>query len=175
MRTTEAVVQDTLTLRPLTEADITDRYLAWFGDDEVTKYLEVRSPTKQESIDYLRRGQETGDYYLYAIIVDGVHIGNLKIGPIQWKHGLSDLVTVIGDRKYWGKGYATEAIKQGIKIAFDMGIRKISAGIYSDNIGSYRAYIKAGFTAEAILKDHYIIDGNMQGRVCVSIHNPACK
>jgi [ribosomal protein S5]-alanine N-acetyltransferase len=162
-----------LTLRPLTELDITVRYLAWFADPEVTKYLEVRNPTKQESIDYIRRGQETGDYHLYAIIVDGVHIGNLKIGPIQHHHGLSDLVTVIGDKEYWGKGYATQAIKKGMEIAWQMGIRKLSAGICSGNKGSIQAYVGAGFHIEAVLKKHYIINGNLQGRVCVSAF--ACK
>ena len=163
-----------LTLRPLTEADVTDRYLSWFSDERVTQYLEVRSPTKQESIDYIRRGQETGDYYLYAIVTHK-HIGNLKIGPIQHRHALSDLVTVIGDPEYWGKGHATEAIRQGVKLAWQMGLRKLSAGICSGNTGSIKAYTGAGFTIEAVLRDHYIINGNPQDRVCVSIWNPALQ
>jgi len=174
MRTTETTVQDSLILRPLVESDITARYLSWFQDERVTKYLEVRNLTKQECLAFVRNSI-AGKYFPLAICVNRVHIGNLKIGPVDWKHGLSDLVTVIGDSDYWGKGYATEAVKQGIELAFLMGIRKISAGIYSDNIGSIAAYNRAGFHIEAVLKNHYVLDGKMQDRVCVSIFNPACN
>lgn len=161
-----------LTLRPLTEADVTERYLSWFKDERVTRYLEVRSPAKQESIDYIRRGKE-GGYFLYAIMVDDTHIGNLKIGPVQWRHKLSDLVTVIGEPGYWGKGYATTAIKQGVELAFGMGIRKLSAGAYGDNIGSIAAYTNAGFHIEAVLKGQYLLEGQPQDRVCLAYFNPA--
>lgn len=158
-----------LTLRPLTEADVTQRYLAWFRDPEVTRYLDARNLTREDVLEHLYQA----DHYLYAICVDGVHIGNLKIGPINWKHGLSDLVTVIGDRDYWGHGYATKAIRLGVEIAWVMGIRKIAAGICRENIASTIAYTRAGFTIEGVLKDHYIVDGKPQDRVCVSAWHPA--
>ena len=174
MRTVKTVIQDTLTLRPLIEADVTDRYLAWFRDEKVTCYIEAHNLTRQDVINYIHH-QKDDEYFMYAIIV-AKHIGNLKIGPIQWRHELSDLVTVIGDRDYWGKGCATEAIRQGISIAWGMGLRKLSAGIWSENIGSIKAYTKAGFVVEGILKNHYIDhNGNLQDRVCISIWNPACK
>ena len=33
-----------------------------------------------------------------------LHIGNIKIGPIKRKDGISDLFTVVNDNSYWGKG-----------------------------------------------------------------------
>ena len=156
-------------LRLIKESDVTERYLSWFRDKRVTRYLEVENVTRQEAIEYIRTHK-----HLYAIIADK-HIGNLKIGPIDWKHKLSDLITVIGDPEYWGKGYATEAVRQGIEMAFSMGIRKISAGIYSDNTGSLKAYTRAGFVIEGVLKEHYLLDGKTQDRICVGIWNPACK
>ena len=175
MRAVEAVVSDTVSLRPLTESDITGRYLSWFRDERVTRYLEAKNLTRQEAIDHLRRGIESGDWFLYAICVDGLHIGNLKIGPIDRRHGLADLVTIIGDPDYWGRGYATEAVRQGVALAWSLGIRKLAAGIWSDNIGSVKAYTRAGFTIEATLRDHYLLNGKPQDRVCVSAWNPACK
>ena len=175
MRTAETAIQNKVTLRPLNVTDVTARYLAWFSDKHVIRYLDVCSPTKEECIAYIKRSKAIGNFLLYAVCVDGVHIGNLKIGPTDRKHGLSDLVTVIGDSDYWGKGYATEAIKQGIEIAFAMGIRKIAAGIYLDNIGSIIAYIRAGFHIEAVLRDQYVSNGKLQDRICVCAFNPACE
>lgn len=169
MRTSEALVQSPVTLRLLMEEDITERYLSWFRDPRVTKYIEAKHLTRQECTEYLNRPEHT----IYAVEVDGIHIGNVKVGPIDPRHGLSDLVTVIGDASYWGKGYATEAVRQGILMAFlRHGVRKLAAGIHGDNVGSIKAYTRAGFEIEGVLRDHYLVDGKPQDRVCVSAWNP---
>jgi RimJ/RimL family protein N-acetyltransferase len=112
---------------------------------------------------------------MFAIIFreNNKHIGNLKIGPIRWRHKVSDLVTVIGDRQYWGKGLATEAIRLGTRIAFDIyDMRKLSAGIYSDNFASIKCYQKAGWIVEAVLQGDFNLNGKILDRVCVSCFNP---
>lgn len=167
-------------LRPLTKNDVNEYYLSWFNDEQVTKFLEVRgsSLTKQIIIDYIKYGIKTKSYYMYAICLfeNKKHIGNLKIGPIDHKHNLSDFITVIGDKSQWGKGLATEAIKLGIKLAFDKyKIRKLSAGISSDNVGSIKAYTNAGFVIEGILKNHYFFNDKYQDRVMVSCFNSHYK
>ncbi|MBN2569188.1 MAG: GNAT family N-acetyltransferase, partial [Deltaproteobacteria bacterium] len=114
-------------------------------------------------------------YYMYAVMSkgDSKHIGNLKVGPIDWKHRTSDLVMVIGDRDYWGKGLATEAIKLGNRIAFEIhDLRKLSGGMYSDNIASIKCYLKADWIVEAVLQGHYILNGKILDRICVSCFNP---
>ncbi len=164
-----------LFLRELDVNHVDDRYLSWFRDDRVTEFLEAKNLTKQSVIDYIREGKATNSYYLYAIISKGglKHIGNLKVGPIDWKHRVSDLVIVIGDRDYWGKGFATEAIKLGNCIAFEIyDLRKLSGGMYSDNIASIKSYLGAGWIIEAVLQGHYILNGKTMDRVCVSCFNP---
>lgn len=164
-----------LLLKELKEKHIDDRYLSWFQDEEVTKFLEAKNLTRQSVIDHLRNGKETNTYFMYAIISkdSSKHIGNLKVGPIQWKHRVSDLVTVIGDRNYWGKGLATEAIKMGNRIAFEIhDLRKLSAGIYSDNVASIKCYQKAGWIIEAVFQGDLILNGKILDRICVSCFNP---
>ncbi len=145
-------------LRPLTESDITDSYVAWFRDPEVTRFLDARDISRNDAIEHLRRGQIGKAWLLYAICkADGRHVGNLKIGPILWRHMTSDMITVIGDRSVWGQGCAREAIRLGIDIAFsELNIRKLSASIDSLNAGSIEAYIAAGFHIETRLKDQFV-------------------
>lgn len=163
-------------LRPLTEEDINEDYIAWFRDTVVTEYLDSRGITVDDARNYLREGRETGAYFMFAVIdrESGLHIGNVKLGPISKLHGTSDLVTVIGRREFWGKGLATEAISLGNRIAFEeYGIRKLSGGIADGNIGSVKAYTKAGWVIEANLKGHHLIDGEARDRIVVSCFNPA--
>jgi len=166
-------------LRPLTEADFTDRYLAWFRDPEVTRFLEARNISREDAVDHLRRGREGDRWRLYAICEagDGRHVGNLKVGPIDRRHGVSDLVTVIGERDVQGRGYGRAAISLGIDIAFrEMGLRKLSASIDSRNEASLRAYLAAGFAKEATLRDHFVetLDGAtvLSDKIHVACFNP---
>lgn len=150
---------DRIALRPLEENDFTEDYLAWFRDPEVTRFLEARDISREEAAAHLRAGEGGRRWALYAICLraDGRHIGNLKIGPIDWRHRVSDLVTVIGDRGAWGQGHARAAIGAGIQIAFDeLNLRKLSASIDSRNLASIRAYEAAGFTVEATLPDQFM-------------------
>lgn len=163
-------------LRPLEPEDVTDAYLGWFADTEVTRHLEARNLTREDAVGFLMWGRETGLRHMYAICLaeDGRHIGNLKIGDIDRKSGVSDLVTVIGDRACWGRGLATQAIRQGSALAFERhGVRKLSGGIYADNIGSVRAYTRAGWLVEAVLHRHHMGPDGPVDRVVVSCFNPA--
>lgn len=176
MNTVSEYISERIHLRELNHKDVTDRYLSWFNDDDVTRFLEVRNLKRQEVIEYMDYGRNTGSYFMHAICANenSLHIGNLKIGPISQKHGLSDMVTVIGDKRFWGKGIATESIKLGMKIAFNIyKIRKLSASMYSDNIGSIKAYINAGWLEEARLKAHCRIKGKIVDCVYVACFNPS--
>ncbi|MCB9946864.1 MAG: GNAT family N-acetyltransferase [Rhodospirillaceae bacterium] len=166
-------------LRPLEEADFTDAYLGWFRDAEVTRFLDARNITRADAVQHLLGGRDGARWHLFAVCRTdtGVHVGNLKIGPIHHRHGTSDLVTVIGDRTVWGRGVARAAIREGIALAFGrFGIRKLSASIDSRNTGSIKAYCAAGFTEEARLKDQFLelTDGGpvLSDKVFVGCWNP---
>ncbi|GAB4207616.1 MAG: GNAT family protein [Bacteroidia bacterium] len=164
-------------LRELTHDDVNEEYLSWFRDNQVTSFLEVdgKSLTKKIVEDYIDEGRNTGNYYMYAICYkdNNKHIGNLKIGPINKKHLVSDLVCVIGDKNYWGKGLATEAIQLGNQLAFEKyNIRKLHGQIYADNIGSIKAYCKAGWIIEGVIKGRYLVNGAPMDQILVSCNNP---
>lgn len=162
-------------LRELHEADVDETYLSWFQDATVTEFLDAKKISREDAINYMRHGRETRSYFMYALIAkdSNAHIGNVKIGPIQWAHLISDLVTVIGCREYWGKGLATEAIRLGNRVAFETyGIRKLSGGIADGNVGSVKAYTGAGWVIEGRLKGHHLINGEPRDRIIVSCFNP---
>jgi len=164
-----------LIIRELEPDDVTDEYISWFSNDHVVEFLESKNLTKKEVLDYIEYGRKTKTYFMYAVCdkKDGKHIGNLKIGPIDKKHNTSDMPVVIGNTDYWGKGIGLEAIIKGNEIAFDVyDIRKLTGGMYEDNIKSIKAYTRSGWVEEARLKGHYILNNKVLDRVVVSCFNP---
>jgi [ribosomal protein S5]-alanine N-acetyltransferase len=166
-----------LYIRELTHEDVTERYLEWFKNNDVTSFLEVdgKKLTKKDVTDYIDLGNTSGTYKMYAICLteNDQHIGNLKIGPINFKHRIADLVCVIGDQSYWGKGLATEAIRIGNETAFEKyDIRKLHGQIYADNVGSIKAYCKAGWIIEGVIKGRYLVNDQPMDQVLVSCNNP---
>jgi len=177
MLSLERAEGELVVLRPLTQADVNERYLAWFRSPIVTRFLEARDLNRTEVVDYLEVGRRTRKYVIYAICdrQTMLHIGNIKIGPISWQHSVSDLVTFIGDTEYWGKGFAADAIRVATRIAFEvLDIRKLSASIHSTNHGSLKAYSRAGLQVEARLAEQYVLGGEFVDRVYVSRFNPQC-
>ena len=92
---------------------------------------------------------------------EGIHIGNVKLGPIVSEHARSPIGYIIGDRSSWGTGYASEAIHAVARHALDtMSLEKITAGCYETNVGSSKALLKAGFKHEATVPSDVICEGH---------------
>jgi len=169
---THVAIGDKVYLRELTPEDVTPRYLNWFKNDDVTKFLFVKNLTTKDVVDYMEHGRKTNTYYMYGICVNEtqLHIGNIKIGPIDWKTMRSDLVTLIGDVDYWGQGLATEGIALGSKMAFDVyQIKELAGHIDSNNIGSLKSYFRAGWGDTGDVADRDIPEDHV---ICVSCFNP---
>jgi ribosomal-protein-alanine N-acetyltransferase len=174
----ETIEGERICLREVGEPDVTDAYERWMNDPEVTRYLESRfSPHSKESIqDYVRRLAADRDNLLLAIVIreTGLHIGNLKLGPIDRNHRSADLGIMIGEKSSWGHGYATEAIALATEYAFEkLSLHKVTAGCYEVNEASRRAFAKAGFREEGLRKEQYLTDegyvgGVVMGRVATA-------
>lgn len=153
-----------LLLRALEPSDLNANYLGWLNDPEVNRYLETRFlPQTMEALQgywQAHRDDPASPWFAICLQADGRHIGNIKLGPIQWLHRRADISLFIGDRTCWGKGYASEAIAAVRDWAFaDLDLQKLNAGIYASNLSSRRAFEKCGFSLEGTLKDECFLDG----------------
>ncbi len=146
-----------LNLRNICLEDVNQIYAAWLNDPGVNRYLETRFVTQTiERIEqYITAVEADPDSVLMAICLkdNSRHIGNIKLGPINRNHGFADVSLFIGEKDCWGRGYATEAIELACSVAFgQMDLNKLNAGCYETNIGSKRAFEKAGFDCEGVYK-----------------------
>jgi RimJ/RimL family protein N-acetyltransferase/methionyl-tRNA formyltransferase len=148
-----------LLYRTLQSSDITDDYLAFLNNKDITQYLEIRnqSHTAETVGQFILSVNSSTDTYLYGIFLrssPNVHIGNIKIGPIDPVHQKADIGIVIGNATYWGKGYATECISFFTYYCFSkLGLNCLMAGCYEENVGSYRAFKKSMWSDLAFLSN----------------------
>jgi [ribosomal protein S5]-alanine N-acetyltransferase len=145
-------------LREVRVEDVNQNYYSWLADPQINQYLETRfAPQSLDSIrEFVSSKAGKADEPFYAICAKDTkqHIGNIKLGPINWHHRRADISLLIGDKQYWGKGIATEAIGLIVNFAFhELDLNKLQAGAYHKNQGSIKAFIKNGFIQEGYVKE----------------------
>jgi RimJ/RimL family protein N-acetyltransferase len=158
------ITSDRLILRCLDEAAATGPYLAWMRDPQVLRFLEARHGQHDGSslAAFIRSTNGSKDSLLLGIFERDRerHVGNIKLGPVDWPNRRGEVGLLIGEYDCWGRGYAREAIAALTAHAFDaLGLHKLTAGYLAPNVASGKAFAAAGYFIEARLRDHFLLDG----------------
>lgn len=152
----------------LSENDVVPSYVDWLNDSEVNHYLESRFEvhTLESTRQFVKNCVENDNILLLGIrfpLLENQHIGNIKL-EMNKLHGLGEVGIMIGEKKAYGKGAATQAIRLLAQIAREeLELRKLTAGCYESNRASERAFIKAGFVIEGKRPEHFLINGQAEG------------
>lgn len=144
-------------LRSFTENDISRRYINWLNDPQVNVFLSTRNIKQNyKSVqNYIKSFIKCSDKLLLGIFLKktNLHIGNITFCPIDWKNNFSALGICIGDKKYWHKGLAREALIIAIEFGFNqLKLHRLEAGINSMNKTSLKLFQSLGFKKEGILR-----------------------
>lgn len=137
-----------LLLRRFTERDV-DAVFALRGDAEIMRF--IRSPQKrQESVNWLKLVSslwETERIGFCAVIEkrSGALVGWCGLWRLT-ETGETEIGYAI-DRRFWGRGLATEAARAFLDYGFEtLKLDKIAAVARPENIGSRRVMEKLGMT-----------------------------
>jgi RimJ/RimL family protein N-acetyltransferase len=163
-------------LREVRTEDADEAYHRWMNDPEVTRYLESRFfPTPIESLQNFINNQAADQNNVFMAIClrkDKRHIGNIKLGPINWIHRFAEIGILIGEKDFWGQGYGTEAIGLLVSYAFDsLNLHKLTAGCYEPQKASLKAFQNNGFQIEGVRKNHCYCDGTFVDAVLLGLIN----
>lgn len=98
----------------------------------------------EQWIDYVRPRHEAGDELAFAILKDdGPLVG--VVGLVDVTGETAELGFWIG-KPFWGNGYATEAAREAVRVAFDdVGVDRVFARPLQRNDASRRVLEKLGF------------------------------
>lgn len=172
-----------IVLRCVRLADANRRYCAWLNDPVVNRQTESRyvKTTLCDLKKYVGAASKSPGNFFFAIIEKktGRHVGNIKIDSIVtpwWDHRLGEVGLIIGEKSCWGKGYATEAIRLVMRFAFERaGLHKLTAQCYATNLGSAKAFLRAGFIQEGVRRSHVFFHGKYVDLLLFGVMNPRFK
>ena len=146
-------------LAPLDVGQVSEEYVGWLNDPLVRQYTEISGGETTASVtQYVAQTVAAPDAAIWRIVFsDGVHVGNIRLSHIRWKHRRAEVAILIGSRDHWSRGVATNAIRLLTEFAWTgLKLHKLTAGILAPNVASRRAFEKAGYSVEAVLREHAV-------------------
>ncbi|KAK7308856.1 hypothetical protein RJT34_05140 [Clitoria ternatea] len=161
-----------ISLRPLNLSDLDD-LMVWTTDEKVAKFCSWEPYTsKEEGINFIQN-IATKFAWCRAIYLNDRAIGCISLTSNsehdKTREKSAELGYVVGS-KYWGKGIATQVVKQAVKDGFSelTQLMRVEALVDVENVGSQRVLEKAGFQREGILRKYIFLKGKGRDMVIFS-------
>jgi ribosomal-protein-alanine N-acetyltransferase len=164
-----------LLYRPLSLEHLSQSYVDWLNDPLVNRFLETGGDYTLEILERFLRDVECKKILFWAIHtkVNNLHIGNIKVDPVNERHGLGEYGIMMGARSEWGKGYAKEASQTIIDHCFNvLKLRKITLGVVDQNRPAVNLYRSLNFVTEGIYKAHGLYSGVYCDVFRMALFNP---
>lgn len=151
-----------LLLRKLSQADADDLYYV-FSDEKTTHFVpRERHENKSVTIKHIAnliKGMDEGRSLVWSVVDKNE---NRVIGTVTlyFKPDRAASIGAVIGSKYWGKGIATEALKEVLCFGFDLlKLIRIEGKCEANNIASEKMLIKLGMAYEGTLRKDVIIKG----------------
>ena len=147
MELQEPLKSKNLMLFQLNVKDVTEKYLAWLNDSEVTKYMEVRHspPNLEQQIRFVEDCFNSTNQVLLGIFENKAgFIGTLKLTFLDISS--LEIGIMIGEKALHGKGIGRESINLVKDWAKSNNLLTLHAGYDLRNIASRMLFESLGFS-----------------------------
>jgi len=126
---------------------------AWVNDPVVTEYLTHIYPYShaQESGFIAAASPARFAEARFGIVTldEGVLIGVESLEGARPESRSASLAIMIGDRRYWGRGYGTDAVRTLCRFGFEMmNLHRVELEVFPENLRAIRVYERVGFQHE---------------------------
>jgi RimJ/RimL family protein N-acetyltransferase len=149
-------------LCPLTLEDLPILF-NWINDREQVLFNAPYKPVHwQHHQKWFETVQQRKDMIIFGIRAQQTDklIGTCQLHSIHPVHRTAELQIRIGEVAERGHGYGTEAIRKLLNFSFkDLNLHRVYLHVFVSNEAAIRAYSKAGFSREGVLRQHTYIDG----------------
>jgi RimJ/RimL family protein N-acetyltransferase len=167
------IVGEKVRLRALQEEDAEDCW-RWFNDWEMLRNLNQRYPisrlAEREIVERLMKPKPNDKTYAIETLDGGLYLGNAGLHQISCEDRRALFGIFIGDKKYWGKGYGTDATRAIVRFGFEqMNLNRIELQVFADNEPGIRCYEKVGFVREAVQRQFRYREGRYVDAIVMGI------
>jgi RimJ/RimL family protein N-acetyltransferase len=158
------IITKRLVIRKFNKNDYADLY-EYLSDKQTYKYEPGKPITAEKSKNLCFERSKNSIFLAVELKTENKLIGHIYFNKIEPKNLLTYEIGYIFNKKYQGKGYATEAIREFIKLQFSkFDIHKIIAHCNPQNRKSWRLLERLGFKREGKLRKNIFFrrdkDGN---------------
>jgi RimJ/RimL family protein N-acetyltransferase len=156
------LIGETVRLRAHTDTDATF-FASVLVDPEMVRYLAAWAWAPygtREALEFVRTPRPDAVGWTVECRADGMPIGSTGLQQIDHRNRNCMWGIWIGPPERWGHGFGTETCRLAVAYAFNqLGMEKVTLGVYEGNDRARRAYEKAGFSREGIFRRHLWLDG----------------
>jgi len=146
------IITERLKIRQFTENDYTDLY-DYLSNKQTYKYEPGKPITIKKSKELCIERSKGKTFLAVELKSENKLIGHIYFNKIEPKHLLTYEIGYIFNKKYQGKGYATEAIQYFIQIQFSkLNVHKIVAHCNPKNKKSWQLLERLKFKREGKLR-----------------------
>lgn len=159
------IIGEKVYFRCADESDVEGPYLDWLNDEEITRFLTTVGhfpTTKENLLHYIQNMARSDRDVLFAIhdIETDEFIGTSHFGPINWLCRIGTFGIMLGNKKYWGKGYGTEIFFHMTDYGFrQLNLHKISVGAVTELVAAIGYMKRLGYTQEATFREEIFYNG----------------
>lgn len=169
------ITGENIILRGLELTDV-DEILKHFNDIELRRFLGFLTPiSKEEEEQWVRNtweNRQKGTEYVFGVELkdDQLLIGTCSLFSIHRINRSAELGIAIWNKKYWGKGYGTEAVRLLLGYGFNfINLHSVFLIVNEDNLRAIKAYEKVGFKFTARHRDSLFQDGKFKDTLLMDI------
>jgi len=149
-------------LRAFEKTDL-DKAHKFYNDPELQHFLSINAvmPLSREEeaafIESCINPKDKNTSYTFAIeTMRGEFIGGCSYMRADMRNRTSFIGISIADKRYWGKGYGTAAMRELLKFLFlEKNLRKVLLEVYDFNKRGIACYEKLGFKQEGCLRQQF--------------------
>ena len=141
-------INSVLELKILTAKDVSIKYVNWLKNPNIMKYTEQKNLKHNlaSTKNFVAQKLKSDCDFLFGIFYKKKHIGNIKLGPINWKKFETQISFFIGEESLWGKSIIPQVIEKLIEYSsIKLSLNEINAGYYEKNFASAKVFEKCLF------------------------------
>lgn len=161
-------------LRLPKEKDLRGNWYRWFNDPIITRYQNkgIFPNTLFRQKKYYTFVMNSKSDIVFAIIEKKTqkHIGCVGLHNIDPVHRSAELGIIIGEKKYWGRGYGKSAWNMITDYGFNvLNLYRIAAVVFKENIASRKSADASGFKIEGLMRDIFFKKGRYHSAYLMSV------
>ncbi|HEY3083799.1 MAG TPA: GNAT family protein [Chloroflexota bacterium] len=101
---------------------------------------------------------------------DGRYVGHVRLNFLSWRDRNARMAMGIYDRRFWSRGFGTEALRLLLRYAFDdLALHRVDLRVIAYNVRAMRCYEKCGFVREGVERECALVDGVWHDDVMMGI------